>query len=49
MPKAEDGTYDITPLWAVPGKGRAWLDFQNDVTVKDVKQAATENFRRSSI
>ena len=29
----------------MPGKGRAWLDFQNDVTVKDVKQAATENFR----
>ncbi len=45
MPKAEDSVYEITPLWAVPGKGRAWLDFQNDVTVKDVKQAATENFR----
>ena len=42
---AEDSAYDISPLWAVPGKGRAWLDFQNDVTVKDVKQAATENFR----
>ena len=45
LPAAEDGAYKITPLWAVPGKGRAWLDFQNDVTVKDVKQAATENFR----
>ncbi|MDX1785139.1 MAG: sarcosine oxidase subunit alpha family protein [Roseovarius sp.] len=45
IPKAEDSAYDIAPLWAVPGKGRAWLDFQNDVTVKDVKQAATENFR----
>ena len=33
------------PLWAVPGKGRAWLDFQNDVTVKDIKQAVVENFR----
>ncbi len=44
-PKAEDGQYDIVPLWTVPGKGRAWLDFQNDVTVKDVKQAARENFR----
>ncbi|MGC3936443.1 sarcosine oxidase subunit alpha family protein [Roseobacter sp. EG26] len=41
---ADDG-FGITPLWAVPGKGRAWLDFQNDVTVKDIKQAATENFR----
>ncbi len=45
IPAAEDSAYDIGPLWAVPGKGRAWLDFQNDVTVKDVKQAATENFR----
>ncbi len=45
IPRAEDAPYVITPLWAVPGKGRAWLDFQNDVTVKDVKQAATENFR----
>ena len=45
LPRSEDGAYDITPLWAVPGKGRAWLDFQNDVTVKDVRQAAQENFR----
>ncbi|WP_171130247.1 MULTISPECIES: sarcosine oxidase subunit alpha family protein [unclassified Ruegeria] len=45
VPQAEDTPYEIAPLWAVPGKGRAWLDFQNDVTVKDVKQAATENFR----
>ena len=45
VPGAEDSAFDISPLWAVPGKGRAWLDFQNDVTVKDVKQAATENFR----
>ena len=45
MPSAEDRPYNIAPLWAVAGKGRAWLDFQNDVTVKDVKQAAVENFR----
>ncbi|MEX0319297.1 MAG: sarcosine oxidase subunit alpha family protein [Ruegeria sp.] len=45
LPQAEDAPYEIAPLWAVPGKGRAWLDFQNDVTVKDVKQAAVENFR----
>lgn len=45
MPEAEDSEYRIRPIWAVPGKGRAWLDFQNDVTVKDVKQAAIENFR----
>ncbi|MCL6284757.1 sarcosine oxidase subunit alpha family protein [Ruegeria sp. 2012CJ41-6] len=45
IPAAEDDAYTLSPLWAVPGRGRAWLDFQNDVTVKDVKQAATENFR----
>jgi len=45
LPETEDDPYRIAPLWHVPGKGRAWLDFQNDVTVKDVKQAAQENFR----
>ena len=45
LPRAEGAAYRIAPLWQVPGKGRAWLDFQNDVTVKDVKQAAQENFR----
>ena len=44
VPAAEDTAYAVAPLWAVPGKGRAWLDFQNDVSVKDVKQAAVENF-----
>lgn len=40
-------------LWHVPshtrghirGKSRAWVDFQNDVTVKDIKLAHTENMR----
>ena len=32
-------------LWHVPGKGRAWLDFANDVTTKDVAQSAQEGFR----
>lgn len=45
LPEAEDDPYRPAPLWHVPGKGRAWLDFQNDVTVKDVRQAAVENFR----
>ncbi len=45
IPAADDTPYALDPLWAVPGKGRAWLDFQNDVTVKDIKQAAVENFR----
>lgn len=44
VPQAEDSAYVLTPLWQVPGEGRAWLDFQNDVTVKDVALAAQENF-----
>ena len=45
MPAAEGAAYAITPLWQVEGRGRAWLDFANDVTTKDVKQAAQEGFR----
>ena len=45
LPKAEDSPVSIKPLWFVhAGKGRAWIDFQNDVTVKDVKLAHQENF-----
>ena len=45
VPAADDAAYAITPLWAVPGKGRKWIDFQNDVHVKDIRLAAQENFR----
>ncbi|AZQ66789.1 sarcosine oxidase subunit alpha family protein [Silicimonas algicola] len=45
LPDAEATPYAITPLWEVEGKGRAWLDLQNDVTTKDVRLAAQENFR----
>ena len=39
-PAATDWPFAISPCWHVPsGKVRAWLDFQNDVTTKDVKQA----------
>ncbi|MDM7931279.1 sarcosine oxidase subunit alpha family protein [Tabrizicola sp.] len=45
LPEAEDAPVCITPLWHVNhGKGRAWIDQQNDVTVKDVKLAKQENF-----
>ncbi len=45
-PKAEDEASAITPIWHVPaGKSRCWIDLQNDVTSKDVKQANTEGFR----
>jgi sarcosine oxidase subunit alpha len=45
LPQAEDAPTRVTPLWYVHhGKGRAWIDQQNDVTVKDVKLAKQENF-----
>ncbi len=44
VPEACDAPTRVRRLWAVAGKGRAWLDFQNDVTVKDIKQAAAENY-----
>ena len=44
LPSAEDAPYRITALWQVQGKPRAWLDFANDVTTKDVKLAAQEGF-----
>jgi sarcosine oxidase subunit alpha len=38
--------YAISAAWPEPGqKGRVWIDFQNDVTAKDVELAARENFQ----
>jgi len=45
VPSADSTAYAITPLWSVEGKGRKWIDFQNDVHIKDIKLAAQENFR----
>lgn len=45
LPRAEDSAPNLKPLWHVAGKGRAWVDFQNDVTVKDIKLAHQENMR----
>jgi len=45
VPEAEDMPYRLKALWAVEGKGRAWIDFANDVTTKDVKLSAQEGFR----
>ncbi|MDE0058020.1 MAG: sarcosine oxidase subunit alpha family protein [Defluviicoccus sp.] len=45
-PGASDEAGDIAPFWHVrESKGRAWLDLQNDVTVKDVQQSHREGFR----
>ena len=45
IPAAEDAPVNITPFWYVEGCSRAWLDQQNDVTVKDVKLSHQEGFR----
>ncbi|MFO1106863.1 MAG: sarcosine oxidase subunit alpha family protein [Amaricoccus sp.] len=46
LPEAEDAPVAIRALWSVPQtSGRAWVDFQNDVTTKDIALAARENFR----
>ncbi|MDA1154647.1 MAG: sarcosine oxidase subunit alpha family protein [Proteobacteria bacterium] len=45
LPMAEARAYAIAPLWETPGKGRKWVDFQNDVTTKDIALSAQENMR----
>jgi sarcosine oxidase subunit alpha len=45
LPAAEDAPVNLTPFWYVEGCSRAWLDQQNDVTVKDVKLSHQEGFR----
>jgi hypothetical protein len=42
-PKTRIGA--ITPMWWVKGSGKAFVDLQNDVTVKDVALAEQEGFR----
>ncbi len=41
-PRAEDEPNGQAAVWHVPGKRRAWVDFQNDVTVKDIALARQE-------
>jgi len=44
-PDLSPTSYALTPLWPDPGsKGRQWIDFQHDVTLKDVELAARENY-----
>ncbi len=45
-PRAEDEPRDCAAFWHVASsRKRAWVDLQNDVTVKDIKLANTEGFR----
>jgi sarcosine oxidase subunit alpha len=45
-PRASDEAFDTAPFWHVgESKTRAFVDLQNDVTTKDVKQSHQEGFR----
>jgi sarcosine oxidase subunit alpha len=45
-PRAEDASGSASPVWQVEkSRGKAFVDFQNDVAVSDVKLAAREGFR----
>jgi sarcosine oxidase subunit alpha len=41
---ADDAPTRQSAFFHVPGKGRAWVDLQNDVTVKDVQLAHQEGY-----
>ena len=46
IPNASDEPSDSAPIFHIAeGKGRAWVDLQNDVTTKDIKQSHAEGFR----
>lgn len=45
LPRTVDLPSRQVAFWQVPGKGRAWVDLQNDVTVKDIRLAHQENMR----
>jgi sarcosine oxidase subunit alpha len=45
LPEAESEVSAPAAFFHVPTKRRAWVDFQNDVTVKDIKLAHDENMR----
>jgi methylglutamate dehydrogenase subunit C len=46
LPRADDETFAITPLWHVAGsRQKAFVDLQNDVTVDDITLSEREGFR----
>jgi sarcosine oxidase subunit alpha len=46
VPATDPETNGLSPIWRVSGgKGKAFVDYQNDVTDKDVELAAREGFR----
>ncbi len=43
-PKTQGPNFEIQPFWHVKSKKRSWVDFQNDVTSKDITLAHQEGF-----
>jgi sarcosine oxidase subunit alpha len=44
-PRADDESVAVAPLWHVESGAKAFVDFQHDVTDKDIALAAREGFR----
>ncbi len=40
----KDNLSDVKALWSVPGSGKAFVDFQNDVHLKDLQLAVREGY-----
>jgi methylglutamate dehydrogenase subunit C len=41
---ADPETTPLSPLWELPGRGKAFVDLQNDVTAEDVRLARREGY-----
>lgn len=44
VPATDPETTGLTPVWRVKGKGKAFVDLQNDVTDRDVEISAREGY-----
>jgi glycine cleavage system aminomethyltransferase T len=44
-PRAEAGSGEPSPVWLMPLLGKAFVDFQHDVTAADIRLAHREGFR----
>ena len=44
-PQADGEPYAVSPLWSVQSQHKAFVDFQNDVTAKDLPLAAREGYK----
>jgi sarcosine oxidase subunit alpha len=43
-PPADPAVSPLQALWEVPGRGKAFVDLQHDVTVEDIRQAHREGY-----